>query len=247
MMISETTLNKLATLDTATICNVIELFEIRPRHQGYVRDASIRCNYPNLSPIVGYAATAVARSTYAPSGQDSAAYSWLERQVERFSELSGPPIVVIEDLDRPQTAAMFGDMMCTAYKTFGARGLITNGAGRDIDAIEQLGGFQLYTNGEICSHGYFQLTELYIPVEIGGLVIHPDDLLHADRNGIVHIPKEIASEVAELGDAFIESETLFVEAMNNPTVTFKQFKEARAASKVMQKALRDRIVGAKRS
>jgi len=244
-MISETVLNKLATFDTPTICNVIELFEIRPRTEGYVKDAGIRCNYPTLPPIVGYAATAVARSSYAPTGQDSAAYGWLETQVEHFGDLSGPPIVVIEDLDRPQVAAMFGEIMCTTYKTFGAKGLVTNGAGRDIEQVEQLGAFQLYTNGQISSHGYFRLTNLYKPVEIGGLVIYPDDLLHADQNGIVQIPKEIASEVADLGDAFLESEQIFLEALNRPDVTHQQFKEARAASKAMQKRLREQIAGSR--
>ncbi|GAG11792.1 unnamed protein product, partial [marine sediment metagenome] len=65
-MIPDSVLTKLANLDTPTVCNVIELFEVRPRHAGYVRDAGIRCNYPSLLPIVGYAATAVARSTFAP-------------------------------------------------------------------------------------------------------------------------------------------------------------------------------------
>ncbi len=246
-MISEATLNKLATFDTPTICNVIELFEIQPRHLGYIRDASIRCNFPTLPPIVGYAATAMARSTYPPTGQDSASYGWLEEQIERLETLSGPAIVVTEDLDKPQVAAMFGDIVCTTYKTFGAKGLITNGAGRDIDQIEKLGEFQLFTNGAICSHGYFHLTELYKPIEIGGLVIYPDDLLHADRNGIVKIPKEIASEVADLGDAFLESERLFLDAVNTPGVTHQEFKAARAASKARQRELRDQVVGGKGS
>jgi 4-hydroxy-4-methyl-2-oxoglutarate aldolase len=72
-MIPDSVLTKLANFDTPTVCNVIELFEVRPRHAGYVRDAGIRCNYPSLLPIVGYAATAVAHSTYAPvlSGTNS--------------------------------------------------------------------------------------------------------------------------------------------------------------------------------
>ncbi|NCF68984.1 MAG: RraA family protein [Chloroflexi bacterium] len=237
----ESVLTKLASFDTPTVCNVIELFEIRPRNAGYVKDATIHCNYPAMPPIVGYAATSVARSTYAPTRDDSASYSWLEEQIERFNELSGPPIVVIEDLDTPKIAAMFGEIMCTSYKIFGAKGLITNGAGRDIGQVEAMGGFQLYTNGEISSHAYFQLVDLYLPVEIGGLIIHTDDLLHADRNGITQIPKEIASEVADACDVFLESERIFLEVINKPNVSLKQFKEARAASKAMQKQLRDQL------
>lgn len=244
-MVSAEIIKKLSQFDTPTICNVIELFEIRPRTSGYVRDSGIRCNYPSYPPLVGFAATALARSTYPPAGHDSNSYSWLEAQIERFRELSGPPIVVIEDLDQPKVAAMFGEIMCSSYKTFGAKGLITNGAGRDIDQIEQIGGFQLFTNGEICSHGYFHLTEIYCPVEIGGLVIYPNDLLHADQNGISQIPHDIAGEVADACEEFLKSEAVFLEIINQPDVTLQQFKEARATSKAMQKELGKRVSSGK--
>lgn len=119
--------------------------------------------------------------------------------------------------------------MCASYKAFGAKGLLTNGAGRDIDQVGQLGDFQLFTNGAICSHGYFHLSDMYVPVEIGGLVIYPDDLLQCLTNGIVQIPKEIASEVADLGGAFIESERLFLDVVNKPEVSLQQFKAPRVA------------------
>ncbi len=244
-MVSKEILEKLSQFDTPTVCNVIELFEIRPRHAGYVRDSGIKCNYPSLPPIVGFAATALARSTYPPIQNNSGSYSWLEEQIERFNELSGPPIVVIEDLDQPKIAAMFGEIMCSSYKTFGAKGLITNGAGRDIDQVERLGNFQLFTDGEISSHGYFHLTELYCPVEIGGLVIYPDDLLHADQNGITQIPHNIADEVADGCVEFLKSEEVFLEVLNRPDVTLEQFKEARAVSKAMQKQLGRRLSQAK--
>ena len=56
-MTNDALLTALAAYDTPTICNVIELFEVRPRHTGYVRDARIRANFPALPPVVGYAAT----------------------------------------------------------------------------------------------------------------------------------------------------------------------------------------------
>ena len=131
-------------------------------------------------------------------------------------------------------------------KTFGAKGLITNGAGRDIDQVKQLGDFQLFTAGEISSHGYFHLTDLYCPVEIGSLVIYPNDLLHADRNGITQIPHDIAAEVADGCVEFLKSEEIFLEVLNSPNVTLARFKEARAASKAMQKQLGKRLSRAKK-
>ncbi len=244
-MSDDATLAKLTGYDTPTICNVIELFDVRPQHTGYVKNPRIRANFPEMPPIVGYAATAVARSTYPPQ-QSAEGYNWLEDQVERFSTLSGPPIVVIQDLDDPPVAAMFGEIMCTSYKRFGAKGLVTNGAGRDIDQVDELGGFQIFTNGEICSHGYFHLLGLYQPVEIGGLVIYADDLLHADRNGITQIPGDIATEVADAAGDFMESERVFLDVLNQPDVTMQQFKQARAHSKDLQKQLQQRVSRANR-
>jgi 4-hydroxy-4-methyl-2-oxoglutarate aldolase len=240
MEISEATLNKLAAFDTPTICNVIELFDVRPRSVGYVTSAGIRANFPDLPPVVGFAATAVARSAF-PPGAATEGYPWLEAQIEGFAQLSGSAIVVIQDVDAPPVAAMFGEIMCTTYKAFGAKGVITNGAGRDIDQVADLGGFQLFTNGEICSHGYFHLRDLYTTVEIGGLVVQPDDLLHADRNGITQIPKDIAAEVADAADDFIESERVFLEIVGQPGVTLQQVKAARAESKLLQKQLQARV------
>lgn len=239
-MIENDVLAKLAAFDTPTICNVIELFDVRPRNQGYVKNARIRANFPQLPPIVGYAATAVARSSF-PNKRAGDGYAWLETQVERFGELSGSPIVVIQDLDDPPVAAMFGEIMCTSYKTFGAKGLITNGAGRDIEQVANLGEFQVFTNGEIASHGYFHLSDLYLTVEIGGLVIEPDDLLHADLNGITQIPKDIAREVADAASEFMACEQVLLDVLAQPDVSLQQFKAARAESKAMQRALQARV------
>ncbi len=56
-----TLLSRLAQFDTPTISNVIELFDVVPRNRGYM-DQRIRCEFPHLPPMVGYAATAAFRS-----------------------------------------------------------------------------------------------------------------------------------------------------------------------------------------
>ena len=58
-------LEQLRKYDTPTICNVIELFDVRPRTAGYM-DARIQACYPKLPPMVGYASTATFRSAAPP-------------------------------------------------------------------------------------------------------------------------------------------------------------------------------------
>ncbi|MEZ4612261.1 MAG: hypothetical protein R2838_18780 [Caldilineaceae bacterium] len=43
-----------------------------------------------------------------------------------------------------------------------------------------------------------------VPVHVGGLFLYPDDMLHADVNGVSTIPKEIAADVADVGAEFVE-------------------------------------------
>ena len=54
-------------------------------------------------------------------------------------QIPGPPIVVFQDLDDPPVAATFGEIMCSTYQAFGAAGLITSGAARDLDQVRRIG------------------------------------------------------------------------------------------------------------
>jgi regulator of RNase E activity RraA len=235
-MLSPLVLQKLRQFDTPTICNLIELFDVRPRTAGYM-DARIVAAFPEMPPIVGFAATATHRTGAPPRRGD--AYGDLGEQVERFATLSGPPIVVFQDLDDPALAATFGEVMCTIYQAFGAVGLITGGAGRDIEQVRAIG-FPVFTNGTICSHGYNHIPQVHVPVRVGGLTVFPDDLLHADRNGVTTIPVEIAGEVADIGAEFVAAETIVLDAMRMgaPTPAILAAARAEMAERVRQLAAR---------
>lgn len=196
------TLRKLARFDTPTICNAIELFGVIPRNLGYM-DARIKSNFPEMASIIGFAATASFRSDAPPIGGD--AYTSIEAQLEQFANLPGPAMVAIQDLDDPAVSAVFGEVMCSTYKAFGAVGLVTNGAGRDLEQVRALQ-FPVFTSGAICSHGYCHLLHLGLPVRIGGLTIQTGELLHADANGVASIPLQIANELADVAAEFVAAE-----------------------------------------
>jgi 4-hydroxy-4-methyl-2-oxoglutarate aldolase len=235
--ISSETLKTLQGFDTPTICNVIELFDVRPRNMGYT-DERIKACFPEMPPIVGFAATATFRGS-APARQ-SDGYSDLVTQVERFAELSGPPIVVFQDVDSPPAAATFGEIMCTSYKTFGAVGLITSGAGRDLDQVHRIG-FPVFTSGAICAHGYVHMPQIHVPVHVGGILIYPDDLLHADCNGVTTIPFDIADEVAEVGGAFVAAEMVILDTLHQFGADLKKLREARLESTRQMDVLRKQV------
>jgi 4-hydroxy-4-methyl-2-oxoglutarate aldolase len=216
-------LNLLRQYDTPTVCNVIEMFEVQPRTAGYM-DGRIRACFPEMPPIVGYAATATIRCAFARS--EGSVYGSLEEQVSRFSEIPVPPIVVFQDLDDPPVAATFGEIMCSTYQAFGSVGLITSGAARDLDQVRRIG-FPAFASGVICSHGYSHIVSVQTPVRVGGIAVHPGDLLHADANGVTAIPHSIASEVAHAAAEYAAAEGVILEFTKSGSKDVKKFSEAR--------------------
>ncbi len=219
---SQETLDKLRKYDTPTVCNVIELFAVRPQTEGYM-DGRIRACFPDMGPVCGFASTATFRSALAPQG--AAAYGTLYGQVARFSELPGPPIVVIQDLDQPPKSATFGEIMAATYKSFGVEALVTSGAARDLDQVRAVG-LPCFSDGVICSHGYPQLIEFHVPVHVGGLAVHTGDLIHCDQNGVTDIPLSIADEVADVCEEFCRAESVVLDYCQAGDVSVEGFAEA---------------------
>jgi regulator of RNase E activity RraA len=217
------------------------LFDLRPWTAGYT-DRRIQACYPKLPPMVGYAATATFRSAAPPRAGN--VYAGLAEQVASFAELPGPAVVVFQDLDDPPASATFGEVMCTTYKTFGAVGLITSGAGRDLDQVEALN-FPCFTSGTICAHGYCHIVQINVPVHVGGVTIAPGDLLHGDRNGVTTIPNEIASAVAQACPEFMAAEAVILDYLKAGRIDPKSYAEARRASKERIDALARKLKGAR--
>jgi regulator of RNase E activity RraA len=235
--VPEADLRLLRQFDTPTICNVVELFDRRPRTAGYF-DRRIQACYPKLPPMVGYAATATFRSAAPPAAGN--VYSGLDQQVAAFGELPGPPVVVFQDLDSPVASATFGEVMCTTYKTFGAVGLITSGAARDLDQVEALN-FPCFAHGTICAHGYCHILQIHIPVHVGGLMIHPGDLLHGDCNGVTTIPNELTSAVAQACPEYMAAEAIVLDYLKAGKVDPKGYAAARNGCKERIDALAKKL------
>ncbi len=228
---------QLQAYDTPTVCNVIELFDVRPRNQGFM-NASIQACFPKMPPMVGFAVTSTFRSLAPPRSGD--VYAGLDAQVEKFAELPGPAVVVYQDLDEPTVSATFGEVMCTTYQAFGAVGLITSGAGRDLDQVEAIN-FPTFTNGTICAHGYCHTPHVNVPVTVGGLCIEPGMLLHGDRNGVTTIPLEIASEVPEACRELMLAEQIVLDYVKSGDITAAGLAAARTECAALFKALSKRL------
>src|SRR5262245_38258906 len=85
----------LARYDSPTICNAVELWNLRPRNSGYM-NRDIKACFPQMPPMVGYALTSTFRSMSPPRSGD--VYSSIGAQLDAFAALPGPPVIVFQDL-----------------------------------------------------------------------------------------------------------------------------------------------------
>lgn len=189
-------LDALRRIDSPTIANAIETFEIRPRVAGYV-GYDIRCIFPTLPPMVGYAVTCTVDST--TEGRKGIGFNAL---YEILEDLDYPTVVVMKDVGQDRLHSCHaGEVMSTTMKRLGAVGILTDGGLRDVREVGQLGGFHYFCAGLVVSHGNPICVSVGDDVEISGMKVSMGDLLHGDVNGVVHIPDACAASVADAAHA----------------------------------------------
>ena len=221
--VSPEILDFLRNTDTCTVSNAIETFSVRMRNEGYIQSGS-RCMFPDMPPIAGYAVTGRIRTT-APPISNICYYeniSWWEY----VARIPGPKIVVLADVDKaPGAGAFVGEIHAQISKALGCVGYVSNGAIRDLPALEALN-FQCFAGSVSVSHAYGHLVEFGEPVELGCLKISPGDLLHGDRHGVQKIPAGIAHRLPEAVAQIVGRETKLIRLCNEPDFSMERLAEA---------------------
>lgn len=205
MELTNEDLEALRKLSTPTVANAVERFDVRPRNHGYM-SPEIRCLFPDLGVMVGYAVT-MRFAAEQPATRPASRYeSW-----KYILETPAPRVVVLQDMDVPAGAgAFFGEVMSTIHQRLGCVGAVTNGHVRDLDEVRALG-FQFFAGGVCVSHAYVHLLDFGTPVNVGGLVVRTGDLIHADKHGVMSVPKEHAHEVPQAAAKVFEREQHIME------------------------------------
>jgi 4-hydroxy-4-methyl-2-oxoglutarate aldolase len=192
-------LEALKRFDSPTLSNAIETFAIRPRDEGYM-SMDIRCFFPELGPLVGYAATATMRARGEPAHADQTAL------YQHVREIPEPCVVVVQDMDEPPgCGSLWGEVNATIFGALGCAGCVTNGCVRDLKEARAMG-FQFFARGPGISHAYVRVESAGRPVTVGGLRVSPGDLIHADQHGVLLIPREIAAQLPAAAEQVIAAE-----------------------------------------
>jgi 4-hydroxy-4-methyl-2-oxoglutarate aldolase len=113
------------------------------------------------------------------------------------AEMIRPGDVVIVALSAENTDGLFGELLATSYRAQGARGLVIEAGCRDVAELHAMS-FPVWSRA-ISAKGTVKATvgSVNITVVCGGALIHPGDVVAADDDGIVVIPRAAASQVAD--------------------------------------------------
>ena len=220
--LTEKDLQALQQFDTCMVANAVETFNVRLRNTGFT-DASIKCMFDGISPIVGYAVTARLRSGEPPIAgnkfHDRAGF-W-----KSILEIPAPRILVLEDIDDPPGRGAFvGDVHAAILKALECVAYVTNGAVRELESVRSMG-LQLFAGSIAVSHAYAHIFDVGAPVTVGGAKIHPGELLHGDRHGLLTIPAEIASAVPAAAARIELAEEKVIEFCRSGNFSVEQLSE----------------------
>jgi regulator of RNase E activity RraA len=176
----------LKSIDTPTVCNLLEIVAPERRGFGYtVRH--LHCAFPELPPMVGFAKTVTMRAQDpVPLGQAG----YMQKRLDYLDYVASAPqpsIAVIQDLDDiVGFGAFWGEVQSNVHQALGCLGTITNGSIRDIPAVAP--GFQMLAGSLAPSHAFVHVADYGVNVNIHGMAVKSGDLIHADQHGAVVVP-----------------------------------------------------------
>ncbi len=195
-------LAELRQFDTPSITNVVATYPgaatclglYNPWTENWYTDQTVRCMYPQLGPLIGYAVTCV----YSLPDPNFNRLTFMD-VLDALDAMPKPTILVLQQKFPPHLASkvgLAGGNMVSAMKAIGCVGLISNGPSRDIDEVRPMQ-FQYMLSGITPGHGAQAVQAVNVPVSVAGMDIAPGELIHMDENGACKFPADKLAAVLD--------------------------------------------------
>jgi 4-hydroxy-4-methyl-2-oxoglutarate aldolase len=189
-------LEELKNFDTPSITNVVATYPnsplclglYNPWTENWYTDQTIRCMYPELGRLAGYAVTCVYGL---PDPNYSNRLTFMD-VVDALEAMPKPTILILQQKFPPELAGkvgLAGGNMVSAMRALGCVGLISNGPSRDLDEIRPMK-FQYMLSGVTAGHGAQAVQAVNVPVSVGGMDVAPGEIIHMDENGACKFPAD---------------------------------------------------------
>ncbi len=135
-------------------------------------------------------------------------------------------VYVMKVEDGADIAGM-GGLMGTAMFSRGFAGAVIDGGVRDLPQLKKIG-FPVYATGPVpsTSVGHYRFAGMNIPVDCDGVKVNPNDIIVADQDGVVVVPRDRAADILVLAQKLDNSEHSmypFIEKFHSIEEAVKQF------------------------
>jgi regulator of RNase E activity RraA len=185
---------RLGRLYTAVVSDELD----RLGRRAQVMEPGIRPLYPEAR-LAGYALTVHAVPAYTLPEEP------YKLELAAVDALQPGDVMVVSTID----ASFWGELLSTAARCRGARGIVVDGYTRDCQAIMAMG-FPTFVRGihMADSLGRLEVLAYNVPIRSGGVPVDPGDLVLADYDGVVVLPADCASEAIARAEEKVRGENL---------------------------------------
>jgi regulator of RNase E activity RraA len=204
---------RLETLYTAVVADCLDKVGIRTN----VMEPFIRPLY-RQAKMAGFAMTVQAVDVHnLPESADD----YYRGELQAVDSLADGDVMVVSNCG----GSYWGELLATAARYRGSRGIVVDGYCRDTLALIEMA-FPTFARGILCydSLGRIDVTGVQVPIVCGGVTVHPNDLILADHDGVVVVPRAAADEVLRLAEEKVAGENTVREELARGRPVWEAFR-----------------------